>query len=397
MAINNTIARASGFMPEIWGNIALDVLRANITLARLASKDTDFTPSKVGEALTIGYPGTFKAQRTNGNATPQDPAGGSKVRVEIKEARSVDFIIDDIARAQSQTELMERYVNSAVMAIAEQIESDLFSLYTGYPASVGSFGTALTATTIRAAGRRLTDNRIPRAGRAIVMATADEEALKNDSNLSNYFANSRPEAVSQGAIGMLDGFMLYPSQLTPRGARFAIDATGGTFTITIPSLDSKDVIVPVTSGNITYSASLTAASIQTTLAALTGVGTGNISVTGANGGPYTVRPIGALAGSNLDVTATNVALTGGAATITTTPCNIGLAVGPEAMILVMRPYLPIETGNGTTAMDMVDVESGLTIRVLHTYDITARGHRIGFDCLYGFSRLRNGAAVVLNT
>jgi hypothetical protein len=395
MAIDNTVAKASGFIPALWANMGLDVLRSEITLARLAAKDTDFSPARVGESLTIPFPGTFKAQRTNGAATPQDPAGGSKVTVQIKEARGVDFIIDDIARAQSQSDLMMRYVRSAVIAIAEQIESDLFSLYTGYPNTVGSFGTPLTAQTIRAAGRRLTDNRIPRAGRAIVMATADEEALKNDSNLSNYFANSRPEAVRDGAIGMLDGFMLYPSQLTPRGARFAIDATGGTFTITIPSLNSKDVIVPVTSGNITYSASLTAASIQTTLAALTGVGIGNISVTGANGGPYTVRPIGVLAGSNLDVTAANTGLTGGASTITTTAANIGLAVGPESMILVMRPYLPIEAGNGTTAMDMTDPESGLTMRVLHTYDITARGHRIAFDCLYGFSRLRDAAGVVI--
>lgn len=62
------------------------------------------------------------------------------------------------------------------------------------------------------------------------------------------------------------------------------DATGGNFTLTYGGQ---------TTGNIAWNAA--ASAVQTALAALSTIGSGNVSVTGSAGGPYTVEFVGAKA------------------------------------------------------------------------------------------------------
>ena len=82
-------------------------------------------------------------------------------------------------------------------------------------------------------------------------------------------------------------------------------ATGGTFTLGYKGQ---------TTANITYSATLTSASVNTTFQGLSTVST-NCTVTGPNGGPYTFTFSGGLASDMSPVIATNTGLTGGTPTI----------------------------------------------------------------------------------
>ncbi len=73
-----------------------------------------------------------------------------------------------------------------------------------------------------------------------------------------------------------------------------------------------------TTANISYSAGLTAATVQTAFQLLSTVST-NCTVSGSGGGPYTFTFSGALATDPSLITATNVSLTGGTPTLTVTP------------------------------------------------------------------------------
>lgn len=78
-------------------------------------------------------------------------------------------------------------------------------------------------------------------------------------------------------------------------------ATGGTFTLTF---DGQ------TTGNIAYNAS--AATVETALEALSNIGSGDATVSGSAGGPWTVEFTGALAGTNVALMTIDVSnLTGG--------------------------------------------------------------------------------------
>lgn len=217
---NITSSVAQYFIPEIWANRALEVLRANVVLAKLVAKDSDVAAFQVGDVLHVPFPGTFTAQPKSANTsvTFQTPSGGSEVQVTLNKHMEVSFVVEDVARAQANQDLLDRYVNAAVPALAEAIESDLWALYADIASAgnvVGTAGTDLTAATVRLARKELNDNKCPMAPRHLVISPKDEIALLGDTNLSAYFANSRAEAISQGAIGQLYGFTVWTSQLVP--------------------------------------------------------------------------------------------------------------------------------------------------------------------------------------
>jgi len=82
-----------------------------------------------------------------------------------------------------------------------------------------------------------------------------------------------------------------------------IDATGGTFTLTVSGQ---------TTAAITYAVTLTAATIDTAIELLSTVGADGATVTGSNGGPYTITLNSSVTASTF--TADGALLTGGAGT-----------------------------------------------------------------------------------
>jgi hypothetical protein len=214
---NITTTTAAAFIPEIWAQRALEVLRANVVLAKLVTKDTDVATFNYGDVLHIPYPGTFTANDKAANAvvTLQTPSGGSDISVTLNKHKEVSFLIEDPARVQANQDLIDRYINAAVPAIAEAIESDLFALYSGLSQSVGTSGTDITPAVVRSARKTLNDAKVPLSPRHLVISPKDEIALLGNSDLASYFANARAEAVAQGAIGQLYGFTIWMSQLVP--------------------------------------------------------------------------------------------------------------------------------------------------------------------------------------
>jgi hypothetical protein len=215
--ITRTIADTAGFIPQAWAQRALDILRSNLVLTRLVAKDTDFQPGWQGKTLNIPYPGTFTAQDKAADtaATVQTPSGGATVSVTLSKHKYVDFIVEDFGAAQANSDLMDRYVRGAAIAIGNAVEDDLFALYSGLSGSIGTSGTDISAATIRTARKTLNDNKVPLKPRALIISPKDEIAILGDSALQNYFAFSRGQAVAEGSMGNLYGFDVYMSQQVP--------------------------------------------------------------------------------------------------------------------------------------------------------------------------------------
>lgn len=216
---NITTARAdtAGFIPQAWAQMGLDVLRSNIVLAKLVTRDSDIEPGWKGKQLNIPYPGTFTAQSkaADGTANVQIPSGGASVPVTLSNHEYVDFIVEDVAQAQSNTDIMQRYVQPAVVALAEQLENDIFTTAVTLTGTVGTYGTDLSAASLRSAKKALTDNKIAQNPRYLVMSTKDEIALLADNNLATYFAYAKSQAITDGALARIYGFDLFVSQLVP--------------------------------------------------------------------------------------------------------------------------------------------------------------------------------------
>ena len=228
-------ANASGagnldtFIPEIWANQALEVLRGEIVIARQITKDTDIATFQTGDVLNVPVPGTFTTNsKTAGNPVTLQNPSSSSVQVTLNTHEEVSFVVEDPAAAQAAmgNGVVDVHTRQAAVALAEKIESDVSGLYSGFSSIVGTPGTAASRTSLLAIRQQLNDNRAPMAGRFVTVGPAGEVDLLGDSNLESYFANSQPAAVREGSIGRAYGFDIYMSQLVPSSGVGATSIAG---------------------------------------------------------------------------------------------------------------------------------------------------------------------------
>jgi len=214
----------ANFIPEIWANTALEQLRAKIVAARLIAKDTDIATFTVGDVLTVPVPGAFVTNdKAAGTAvTLQNPSAG-KVAVTLDKHKEVTFVVEDVARAQANQDTVKRHVDNAAIAIAEKIETDVLGLYSGLSTIKGTPGAAASASGLRSVLAALDTAKAPEEGRFVIVGPQARVDLLADSDLKDYFANSKPDAVSKGALGEVYGLNAYMSQLVPSSG---VGATG---------------------------------------------------------------------------------------------------------------------------------------------------------------------------
>jgi hypothetical protein len=183
------------------------------------TKDSDVASFTVGSKLHIPYPGTFVAndKATNSPVTKQVPTS-TDTTVTLNKHKEVTFLIEDFTRAQANPVAMQAYMQAAIPPLAEQVETDLFALYSSFTGSVGASGTDLSAAAIRAVNKKFTDNKIVRGNRNLVISTKDTAALLADSSLQQFFAFNEGARgdVSTGLVtDNLYGVRIHESQLVP--------------------------------------------------------------------------------------------------------------------------------------------------------------------------------------
>jgi hypothetical protein len=100
----------------------------------------------------------------------------------------------------------------------------------------------------------------------------------------------------------------------PEAQQVTVDATSGNWRLTFSSRQTADI-----------ASEATAATVQARLESLANIDPGEVSVTGPAGGPYAVNFKGRLAADVPQMTAQNVSLTGGGASVTVTTTQNGLA------------------------------------------------------------------------
>jgi hypothetical protein len=218
MADNITTGAIAPFIPQVWANEALEILRSNIVLAPLVTKDADVATFNVGDTLHIPYVGTLQAHdKVQGQPVTKQTASATDTTVKLDRHKEVTFEVEDFAAAVSTPLVSQQYAKAAIIALAEQVEADLFSLYSQFSGTVGTAGTNLDAATLRAINKKFTDNKVPAGNRHVVMSTKDSAALLADDSLQNFFAfndGSRGD-VTTGQLAHIYGLQLHESQMVP--------------------------------------------------------------------------------------------------------------------------------------------------------------------------------------
>lgn len=214
-----TPAKTDDFIPEIWANRALTVLEAELHLARNVARDSDFTTAKVGDVVNIPKTGALTAnQKVAGTAVTLQNPDSTGVNVTIDQHWEVSFIVDDVAKAQANQDVMDRYIGDGVKALGEKIETALASLYGSLTAgNVNSGGGAIVIGDIRTARGNLSTNRAPQSDRFLYLSPdAINDVLGMDEfiDASKYGSNM---PIQDGEFGKVYGFRVFESLFTQTG------------------------------------------------------------------------------------------------------------------------------------------------------------------------------------
>src|SRR5262249_44740939 len=133
---------------------ALPALMGNLVMGNLVNRDYEPTLAQAGDTVNVPIPPTLVANNNaaGGTVTTQNPSI-TNAQVVLSSHVEATFQIPDVTKVLAVPDLLKLYMQPAVVALAERIETDLLSLYAAFTANaaVGTAGSPLTEATIDAA------------------------------------------------------------------------------------------------------------------------------------------------------------------------------------------------------------------------------------------------------
>jgi hypothetical protein len=151
-----------------------------------------------------------------GTVVTQNPSVGNAQIVLNTHAEST-FQIPDVTKVLAVPDLLRIYMQPAMVAIAERIETDLLNLYPSFSANapVGTAGTAITEAAIDAAETALFQGKVPMAEpKYLVVDATTYSQLRQISRFSEYNSagDAGLRALIDGTVGRIKDFFVFRSQ-----------------------------------------------------------------------------------------------------------------------------------------------------------------------------------------
>ena len=167
-----------------------------------------------------------------GTVQTQNPSLGN-AQIVLNTHAEATFQIPDVTKVLAVPDLLKVYMQPAVAAIAEKIESDLLNLYAGFTANtpVGTPGTPITEAVIDEAETALFLAKVPPSEQKyMVVDAATYSAWRQIPRFSEFqtAGDAGLRALIDGTIGKIKDFFVFRSQFVPEdGQQSGDDAQPG--------------------------------------------------------------------------------------------------------------------------------------------------------------------------
>src|SRR6202051_2684206 len=169
---------------------ALPALVSNLVMGNLINRDYEPTLAHSGDTVNVPIPPTLVANNIaqGGTVTTQNPSLGN-AQIVLNTHAEATFQIPDVTKVLAVPDLLKLYMQPAVVAIAERIESDLLSIYPQFTSNtpVGTGGSPLTEATIDSAETALFAAKVPAsASKYLVVDATAYSALRQIARFSEF-------------------------------------------------------------------------------------------------------------------------------------------------------------------------------------------------------------------
>src|SRR5580704_15518165 len=143
---------------------ALPALMGNLVMGNLVNRYYEPTLAQAGDTVNVPIPPTLVANNIaeGGTVQTQNPNLGN-AQIVLNTHAEATFQIPDVTKILAVPDLLKLYMQPAVVALAERIESDLLGLYPLFTSNtaVGTAGTAITEATVDSAETALFSAKVP--------------------------------------------------------------------------------------------------------------------------------------------------------------------------------------------------------------------------------------------
>ena len=201
---------------------ALPVLVGNLVMGNLVNRDYEPTLAQAGDTVNVLLPPAMQANNIldGGSVQVQNPMIASTSIVLDTHAEAT-FQIPDVTKVLAVPDLLKIYMEPAVAAIAQKIESDLLNLYAGFTANtpVGTPGTAITEATIDSAETALFLAKVPTSEQKfMVVDAATYSAWRQIPRFSEFqtAGDAGLRSLIDGSVGKIKDFFVFRSQFVQK-------------------------------------------------------------------------------------------------------------------------------------------------------------------------------------
>lgn len=177
---------------------ALPLLLQNLIVGNLVRRDFEPVTAECGDSVSV--------------QTPQ-----SDVSVNLDRMAKASFCVPDVTRVIAVPDLLRLYMQPAMEALAEKVESDLLCLYNQFTANdpIGAAGCGLKEDYVSSADTALSNSGVPAAEpKYLVVSSKAYSQLRQIERFSEYNSagDAGLRALVDGPIGKLHNFYVMRSR-----------------------------------------------------------------------------------------------------------------------------------------------------------------------------------------
>src|ERR1700735_854820 len=215
---------------------ALPVLIGNLIMGNLVNRDYEPTLAHAGDTVNIPIPPTMVANNIaeGGSVQAQNPSLGN-AQIVLNTHVEATFQIPDVTKVLAVPDLLKIYMQPAVAAIAQRIETDLLNLYAGFTfnPAVGTAGVTIVESVIDAAETALFLAKAPPLAEKYLVVNATTYSSWRQIPRFSEFQNSGEaglRAIIDGTIGKVKDFFVFRSQFVPKTGSAPVNTHNLAFT-----------------------------------------------------------------------------------------------------------------------------------------------------------------------
>lgn len=201
---------------------ALPALVGNLVMGNLVNRDYEPTLAQAGDTVNVPIPPALVANNLaeGGTVSPQNPSLGN-AQIVLNTHAEATFQIPDVTKVLAVPDLLRVYMQPAVIAIAERIESDLLGLYVSFTANapVGTAATPITEAVIDGAETALFQAKVPPTqSKYLVVDASTYSQMRQVPRFSEFqtVGEAGLRALIDGTVGKIKDFFVFRSQFVAK-------------------------------------------------------------------------------------------------------------------------------------------------------------------------------------